>query len=188
MVKLIDRIGGFTPAAEADTSSAAVEYVAQYTPDILLLEMSMPDISGFEVLRRIQRMHLGTSVVALTNWTTQPMPLHAMRAGIDGYFGKDIEPREFEKALYKIRFGRRYVSEAIAYEMARFAYGDLSDNPFQLLSVREAQAMLMVLGCKSSNVIADSLNLSAKTVNSYRYRFFEKLGVKSDVQLILLAV
>ena len=82
----------------------------------------------------------------------------------------------------------RYVSEAIAYEMARFAYGDLSDNPFQLLSVREVQAMLMVLGCKSSNVIADSLNLSAKTVNSRRYRFFEKLGVKSDVQLILLAV
>ena len=72
--------------------------------------------------------------------------------------------------------------------MARFAYGDLSDNPFQLLSVREAQAMLMVLGCKSPNVIADSLNLSAKTVNSYRYRVFEKLGVKSDVQLILLAV
>ena len=116
------------------------------------------------------------------------MPLHAMRAGIDGYSGKDIEPQEFEKALYKIRFGRRYISEAIAHDLARFAYGDLSDNPFQLLSVREVQVMLMVLGCKSPNVIADSLNLSAKTVNSYRYRVFEKLGVKSDVQLTLLAV
>ena len=95
------------------------------------------------------------------------MPLHAMRAGIDGYLGKDIEPQEFEKALYEIRFGRRYISEAIAHDLARFAYGDLSDNPFQLLSVREVQVMLMVLGCKSPNVIADSLNLSAKTVNSY---------------------
>ena len=188
MVKLIDGIGGFTLAAEVDAGGAAVEYVAQYTPDILLLEMSMPDMSGFEVLRRIQRMHLGTRVVALTNWTTQPMPLHAMRAGIDGYLGKDIEPQEFEKALYKIRFGRRYISEAIAHDLARFAYGDLSDNPFQLLSVREVQVMLMVLGCKSPNVIADSLNLSAKAVNSYRYRVFEKLGVKSDVQLTLLAV
>ncbi len=188
MVKLIDGIGGFTLAAEVDAGGAAVEYVAQYTPDILLLEMSMPDMSGFEVLRRIQRMHLGTRVVALTNWTTQPMPLHAMRAGIDGYLGKDIEPQEFEKALYKIRFGRRYISEAIAHDLARFAYGDLSDNPFQLLSLREVQVMLMVLGCKSPNVIADSLNLSAKTVNSYRYRVFEKLGVKSNVQLTLLAV
>ncbi len=178
MVKLIDGIGGFTLAAEVDAGGAAVEYVAQYTPDM----------SGFEVLRRIQQMHLGTRVVALTNWTTQPMPLHAMRAGIDGYLGKDIEPQEFEKALYKIRFGRRYISEAIAHDLARFAYGDLSDNPFQLLSVREVQVMLMVLGCKSPNVIADSLNLSAKTVNSYRYRVFEKLGVKSDVPLTLLAV
>ena len=83
MVKLIDGIGGFTLAAEVDTGGAAVEYVAQYTPDILLLEMGMPDMSGFEVLRRIQRMHLGTRVVALTNWFTQPMPLHAMRAGMN---------------------------------------------------------------------------------------------------------
>ena len=98
MVKRIDGIGGVTLAAEADTGSAAVEYVAQHTPEILLLEMSMPDMSGFEMLRRIQRMHLGTRVVATTNWTTQPMPLHAMRAGIDGYLGKDIEPREFEKS------------------------------------------------------------------------------------------
>ena len=90
-----------------------MEYVAQYTPDILLLEMSMPDMSGFEALRRIQRMHLGTRVVALTNWTMQPVSLHAMRAGIDGYLGKDIEPQEFEKALFKIRFGRSYISEAI---------------------------------------------------------------------------
>lgn len=189
MVKLIDAIGGFTLAAEVDTAGAAVDYVAEYTPDILLLEMGMPDMSGFEVLRRIQRMHLGTRVVALTNWTTQPMPLHAMRAGgIDGYLGKDIDPQEFEKALYKIRFGRRYISQAIAHDLARYAYGDLSDNPFQLLSVREVQIMLMVLGCKSPNAIADALNLSAKTVNSYRYRVFEKLGVKSDVQLTLLAV
>ncbi len=56
----------------------------------------------FETLRRIQRMHLGARVVALTNGTTQPMPLHTMPAGIDGYLGKDIETREFEKALYKV--------------------------------------------------------------------------------------
>ncbi|MDC3124729.1 response regulator, partial [Gammaproteobacteria bacterium] len=165
-------MGGFTLAAEGDAGGAAVEYVAQHTLVILLLEMSMPDMSGFEVLRRIQRLHLGTRVVALTKWTSQPMPLHAMRAGIDGYLGKDVEPQEFEKALYKIRFG----------------YGDLSDNPFQLLSVGEVQIMPVVLGCKSSNEAADALNLFAKTVNSYRYRVFEKLEVKSDVQPTLLAV
>ena len=101
MVKLIDAIGGFTLAAEVDTARAAVDYVAEYTPDILLLEMGMPDMSGFEVLRRIQRMHLGTRVVALTNWTTQPMPLHAMRAGIDGYLGKELTRRNSRKRCTK---------------------------------------------------------------------------------------
>ena len=109
------------------------------------------------------------------------MLLHAMRAGLDGYLGKDIDPHEFEKALYKIRLGRRHILQAIAHDFARYANGDWLDNPFQLLSAREVQIMLMVLGCKSPNAIAVSSNLSAKTVNSYRYRVFEKLGVKVDV-------
>jgi DNA-binding CsgD family transcriptional regulator len=73
-------------------------------------------------------------------------------------------------------------------DLARVAYGDLSDNPFQQLSVREMQIMLMVLGCKSPSAIAQVLHLSAKTVNSYRYRLFEKLGVKSDVELAIMAI
>ena len=73
-------------------------------------------------------------------------------------------------------------------DLARVAYGDLSDNPFQQLSVRETQIMLMVLGCKSPSAIAEVLHLSAKTVNSYRYRLFEKLGVRSDVELAIMAI
>ena len=72
-----------------------------------------------------------------------------MRAGMSGYLGKDITPKELATALQKIRFGRRYISENIVRDLARVAYGDLSDNPFQQLSVRETQIMLMVLGCKS---------------------------------------
>ena len=88
----------------------------------------MPGISVFETLRRIQRLQVGTRVVALTHWTNHPLPLHAMRAGITGYIGKDISPAEFETALHKIRFGRRYISEIMVRDQARVAYGDLSDN------------------------------------------------------------
>ena len=107
---------------------------------------------------------------------------------MSGYLGKDITPKELATALQKIRFGRRYISENIVRDLARVAYGDLSDNPFQQLSVRETQIMLMVLGCKSPSAIAEVLHLSAKTVNSYRYRLFEKLGVKSDVELAIMAI
>lgn len=188
MVELIHSIGGFTVAGEVDSAESAVEFTAKHTPDILLLEMSMPGMSGFEALRRIQRLHVGTRVVALTHWTNQPLPLQAMRAGISGYLGKDISTEEFATALHKVRFGRRYISENIVRDLARVAYGDLSDNPFQQLSVRETQIMLMVLGCKSPSAIAEVLHLSAKTVNSYRYRLFEKLGVKSDVELAIMAI
>ncbi len=116
------------------------------------------------------------------------MLLQAIRARIDGYLGKEISPAEFERALHKFRFGRRYVSENISRDLARYVYGDLSDNPFQQLSVREIQVMLMALKCKSPTVMAEALHLSAKTVNSYRYRVFEKLDVRSDVELTMLAV
>ena len=188
MVELTHSIGGFTIAGEVDSAESAVEFVAKHTPDILLLEMSMPGMSGFETLRRIRRLHVGTKVVALTHWTNQPLPLQAMRAGMSGYLGKDITPKELATALQKIRFGRRYISENIVRDLARVAYGDLSDNPFQQLSVRETQIMLMVLGCKSPSAIAEVLHLSAKTVNSYRCRLFEKLGVKSDVELANMAI
>ena len=188
MVELTHSIGGFTIAGEVDSAESAVEFVAKHTPDILLLEMSMPGMSGFETLRRIRRLHVGTKVVALTHWTNQPLPLQAMRAGMSGYLGKDITPKELATALQKIRFGRRYISENIVRDLARVAYGDLSDNPFQQLSVRETQIMLMVLGCKSPSAIAEVLHLSAKTVNSYRYRLFEKLVVKSDVELAIMAI
>lgn len=149
MVELTHSIGGFTIAGEVDSAESAVEFVAKHAPDILLLEMSMPGMSGFETLRRIRRLHVGTKVVALTHWTNQPLPLQAMREGMSGYLGKDITPKELATALQKIRFGRRYISENIVRDLARVAYGDLSDNPFQQLSVRETQIMLMVLGCKS---------------------------------------
>ena len=82
--------GGGALAADVHDGGAAVEYVAQCAPDILPLESSMRDMSGFEVLRRIKRIHLVTRFAALTNWTMQPLALQTMQAGINGYLGKDI--------------------------------------------------------------------------------------------------
>jgi|GEM_PF-41490 two-component system invasion response regulator UvrY len=188
LVKLIESIGGFSVVGEVATAEAAVEFSTQYTPDILLIEMSIPNMLGFEVLRRIKRLHIGTRVVALTHWVDQPMPVQALRAGFDGYLGKDIGAEELSQALYKLRFGKRYISERVARDLARFAYGDVADDPFKQLSVRELQVLLMVLDSQAPATIAQSLHLSPKTVNSYRYRIFDKLQVDNDVALTKLAV
>ena len=94
---------------------------------------------GFEVLRRVKRQQLGTRVVALTQCVEQPMPLQALRAGFDGYLGKNVSSEEFAKGLYKARFGRRYISEEIARDLAQYAYGDVTDNPFSA-TVRQGTA------------------------------------------------
>ena len=188
LVKVLESIKGFTVVGEVATAEAAIDFTVAHTPDILLLEMALPRVSGLEVVHRIRSQHVGTRVLALTHWTQQPMPLQAMRAGIDGYLGKDIVVDELEIALNRVRVGRRYIAENIAQDLARYAYGDLASNPFHELSVREIQVMLMVLGCKSPTQIAELLHLSAKTVNSYRYRLFEKLDVKNDVELTILAM
>ena len=99
-MKLIQAIGGFTLAAEGDADRAAVESFARYTSNIQLLEIGISDMSRLGVLGHIQRMHVGTRVAALINWSTKPMPLHAMRVGKDVCLGNDINPHEFFKALY----------------------------------------------------------------------------------------
>ncbi len=188
MVKLIESIGGFTVVGEVETAEAALEFVTENTPDVLLIEISLPSMSGFEVFRRIKRAHIGTRVVALTQCVEQPVPLQALRAGFDGYVGKDVSAEELTQALYKVRFGKRYVSEKVARDLAGHAYGDGADNPFQQLSVRELQVLLMVLGGHSPTSIGQALSLSPKTVNSYRYRIFDKLQVDGDVALTKMAI
>ena len=96
-VRLIESIGRFDVAGEVETAEAAIEFVSEYTPDILLIELSIPDMFGFEVLRRVKRQQLGTRVVALTQCVEQPMPLQALRAGFDGYLGKNVSSEEFAK-------------------------------------------------------------------------------------------
>ena len=102
MVKLIESIGGFRIVGDVETAEAAIEFATEYTPDILLIEISIPSLFGFEALRRIKRLQVGTRVVALTQCVDQPMPLRALRAGFDGYLGKNVSAEEFAKALYKV--------------------------------------------------------------------------------------
>ena len=109
MVELIHSIGGFTVAGEVDSAESAVEFTAKHTPDILLLEMSMPGMSGFEALRRIQRLHVGTRVVALTHWTNHPYHCRLCVRAI-GYLGKDIT-EEFATALHKSLWATLYFRE-----------------------------------------------------------------------------
>ena len=112
-----------------------------------------------------------------------------MQAGASGYLTKGAALEEMVKAIRLVASGQRYISPDVAQQLALKPFiPEGEGSPFDPLSERELQIVMMIVNCQKVQEISDKLFLSPKTVNSYRYRVFEKLGVTSDVELTLLAV
>ena len=111
-----------------------------------------------------------------------------MQLGAAGFISKNSAPKEMVSAIRKVYSGVRHISDEVAQKMALAKVNNHSENPFEGLSDRELQIMLMITRGQKVNDIAEQLNVSAKTVNSYRYRMFEKLSISGDVELTHLAL
>ena len=111
-----------------------------------------------------------------------------MQAGAAGYVTKGADISEMVKAIIQVKTGKRYITPEIAQQMALKALEPDAESPFDILSEREMQVMLMVTQGQKVQDISDSLFLSTKTVNSYRYRLFEKLNIGNDVELTHMAI
>ncbi|MGL6165961.1 MAG: LuxR C-terminal-related transcriptional regulator, partial [Aeromonas veronii] len=111
-----------------------------------------------------------------------------MQAGAAGYLTKGAAPDEMIQAIRLVHSGQRYISPEIAQQMALSQFASADENPFKSLSERELQIMMMITKGQKVTDISEQLNLSPKTVNSYRYRLFSKLGINGDVELTHLAI
>lgn len=124
----------------------------------------------------------------LTIHTENPLPAKVMQAGAAGYLSKGAAPQEVVNAIRSVHAGQRYIASDIAQQMALSQLEPETETPFSCLSDRELQIMLMITKGKKVNEISEQLNLSPKTVNSYRYRMFSKLNISGDVELTHLAI
>ena len=181
-VRIIDIV------AEANTGEEAVELSRKLNPHVVTLEIAMPGIGGLEAVRRILKAEHGTQVVMLTGASEPPYPAQALRAGACGFVTKCGQPEEVVAAIKRAYSGKRFVSADIAQRLAFQSFERENVSPFDQLSGRELQIALMVINCQRVADISANLHLSAKTINSYRYRIFEKVNVSSDVELAMLAV
>ncbi|MFU8817560.1 MAG: UvrY/SirA/GacA family response regulator transcription factor [Pseudomonadales bacterium] len=186
--KMLEDQKGIQIIGEAEDGESAVRMAREDRPNVILMDLLMPGIGGLEAIRRIVRMELDIRVVALTACEHKPFPVQALKAGAIGYLTKGVDAEELAHAIRRAFVGKRYLSANVAQELAVSNFEDDGVAPFDHLSNREMQIMMMVVNCHRVNDISTSLHLSPKTVNSYRYRIFEKLNVKSDVELALLAV
>lgn len=178
---------------QASSGEDAIEFVRKDRPDIVLMDIRMPGIGGLEATRRILRIDDSIRVIVVTACADDPYPARVMQSGATAYITKGADIQEMVRAIRKAHSGQRYISPEIAQKMALKTLGgdreeDGELSRFERLSEREMQIAMMVVDCQKVQDISDKLCLSPKTVNSYRYRIFEKLEISSDVELALMAV
>ena len=188
--RLLDDVEGIRVVGEAKSGEAAVQYVRKNSLDLALLDVNMPGMGGLEATRRIVRINPDLKIIALTALNGDPYPSMILQAGASGYLTKETSMEDMVDAIKKVFAGQRYISSDIAQQMALRSLGDVLDEttPFEALSERELQVMTMITKGNTVQEISERLCLSSKTVNSYRYRLFDKLKIKNDVELTLLAL
>lgn len=187
ITRMLADIDGLQVVGEADSGESALKLARELKPDVVLMDVKMPGVGGLEATRKLLRSHPDIKVVAVTVCEEDPFPTRLLQAGAAGYLTKGAGLDEMVQAIRLAFAGQRYISPQIAQQLALKSFQP-QGSPFDALSEREIQIALMIVGCQKVQIISDKLCLSPKTVNTYRYRIFEKLSVTSDVELTLLAV
>lgn len=177
----------FSVVGEAGSGEEALNELRRLDVDVVLCDLHLPGISGLEVTDRLMRSGSSAKVIVVSAQEDGPLPRHVLNAGASGYLGKAAPADELLRALRDVGNGKRYISTAVAQQMAISSL-DAKGSPFEQLSVRELEiAMLLVQGLRMT-VIANNLNLSAKTVATHKYNLFAKLRIDDIASLTRMAL
>lgn len=188
--QLIEQHREVEVVAEAATGLEAVALSKQFLPDVILLDISMPELNGIEAARRIHEEAVDVRVIIVSMHSDRRYVLEALRAGVRGYLLKDSAPEEIFQAIRKVLSGEFYLSPNINEQVISAFVKRSSESPsaFDILSGREREVLQLLAEGKSTKQIADLLNLSAKTVESHRAHIMEKLNLHSLPELTRYAL
>ncbi|WP_407275331.1 response regulator [Halothiobacillus sp. DCM-1] len=187
LAHLIGSEQGIEVVAEADSGEAALAKLKTDPVDVVLCDIHMPGMGGLEAIRRIQARYTDTGLIAVTAEADAALARSVLEIGVHGYVTKDAPPHELITAIENASHKTRFISSRIAQEIALHSMRKTAD-PFETLSSREQQVLMMILDGKSNQFISDALCVSPKTVSTYKVRLQEKLGVTNDIELMRLAV
>jgi two-component system invasion response regulator UvrY len=185
---LLNAVDDFSVVAVSSCGEDALELVGKNTPDIILMDINMPGIGGVEACRRILQRHPETKIIALSVYCDGPIPQQLLRLGAMGFISKGSPVDEMVNAIRAVMSGKSYLCSEVANNLAFQALRGEGGSPFSRLSQRESEVVNLILQGKSIREMSDILVISDKTVNTYRYRLYDKLKVKNDVELTRLAV
>jgi two-component system, NarL family, invasion response regulator UvrY len=171
---------------EAEDGNVLLEKCGQIEIDVLLLDISMPGPGFLEVLQRISMKYPDIRILVLSIHPEDHYAIRAMKSGAVGYLTKNHTPEELAKAVRHVYKGHRYVTIQLAEKLITTL--NVSNEDYEMLSDREYQILCMFGTGKDTNVIASTLNLSPKTISTYRSRILEKLKLDTKGELIRYAI
>ncbi len=186
--RLLEDFSDINVIAEASSGEQAIEVLQQLEPDIALMDLSMPGIGGLEATRKLLHIHKNLKIIIVTMHNEDIFPQRLLNIGAMGYVTKEANVHEIVKAIREVMNNKRYISPEIAQHMALANSQDYEKSPFDSLSERELQVMLMLMDGHKVNTISEKLCLSPKTISTYRYRLYDKLNVSNDIELAKLAL
>ncbi len=175
-------------AFEAASGEAALESLKMHGCDVVLLDLSLPGQNGVDVLRTIRQRHPDIGVLMLSGFPEERYALPMIRQGAHGYLCKDCDRDDLLRAIHTVAQGRRYVSPRTAELLAGEMLDGVAGLPHETLSEREMQVFVRLAKGATVSNIAGSLNLSVKTISTYRARLLEKLELSSNAELATYAV
>ena len=175
-------------ADEAGNGQEVLEHLKKKKYDVVLLDISMPGKNGLEILKELKTDYPKLPVLILSIYPEEQYAIRALKAGAAGYLTKESAPHELISAIRKISAGGRYISESLAEKLATYLNVDMTKSPHETLSDREHQVMRLIASGKTVSEIAENLNLSVKTISTYRTHILEKMKMKNNAEITLYAV
>jgi len=185
---IIDQAGGIEIVGEAASGEEAIRLNRELKPDVILMDIGLPGLSGFETSERIMNARPEVRVIALTAHAQPPFPARLLEMGAAGYLTKACAADELIRAIRKVADGERHIGSEIAQQLAMSLLPGSPQSPFQELTPRELEVAMMLARGMRASAIAERMNISPKTISTHKYRIFEKIGVDSEVALLREAI
>lgn len=183
LAQIIAEAGDMQVCAEAETGAQAVKLAREHPVDVVLLDITMPDRNGLDTLKQLKKERPKLAVLMLSMHPEETYALRAIKAGASGYLTKQSAPALLVTAIRQVARGRRYISPAVAEELAGTIAGGTDRPAHATLSDREYETMRLIASGKALSQIAAEMHLSAKTVSVYRARLLEKMRLKNNAEL-----
>jgi DNA-binding NarL/FixJ family response regulator len=180
--------GGITVVGEASDGDELLAQATSVDPDVVLLDITMPGPGFVETIQRLKAIHPRVRILVLSVQPEDQFAVRALKAGAAGYVSKNLSPEHLVTAIHEVMRGGRYVSPSLAQRLAAAVADGADRPPHEGLSAREYQVLCLIGAGKSVKEIAAAMDLSVKTVSTYRTRILEKTTLKSNAEIIRYTV